>query len=279
MSWNGSGGAETPSAGTPPKGRARAARLAAALGVALALAVVGVRFAARPAPERCAPAPDASAARPIPAARPAAPEPVRVAAPEPAGRPAPRLWNGVEVVSSAGAETNRDGAVVERLVLADGRRVRAVTLPGPVFRNASDQLLAMLVSARPGEEVPPLPLGPGIERAFAESLASPDEGEPGDSDAVRELRRRVRDARRAVAEEVRAGRSVREVLAAYQGELAFIAESRLAAVREAQVVREADGEEAARRFAERANEALRARGVPEIPVPGEGRRSRERGAE
>ena len=174
---------------------------------------------------------------------------------------------GVEVAATLGIETNRDGAVVERFVLADGRRVRAVTLPDPVFRNPSDQLLAMAVSARPGEAIPPLPLGPDVERAFTESLVAPIEDAEGDSDEVRALKRRVRDARKAVAEEVRAGRSVREVLEEFQREQAHAADCRLAAVREVEAVRESDGEDAARAFAERANEVLRTQGVPEIPVP------------
>lgn len=202
---------------------------------------------------------------------PSAPRAVPSPAPStqgPVPAPAKRLWRGVEVVSSAGAETNRDGAVVERLVLADGRRVRAVLLPSPAFRHPSDQLLAMALSAKPGEALPPLPLGPDVERDFLRSLEDPIEELPTDSADVRELKRRVAEARETLAEEVRAGRRVCDVLEEYQRGQEHTASVRLMAVREVEAVREAEGAEAARRFAARANGTLRAGGVPEIPVPG-----------
>lgn len=182
--------------------------------------------------------------------------------------PAKRLWRGVEVVSSAGAETNRDGAVVERLVLADGRRVRAVSLPPPAFRHPSDQLLAMALSARPGEAMPPLPFGPDVERGFLRALEDPVEELPTDSAEVRELKRRVAEARETLAREVLAGRRVRDVLEEWQRGQEHVAAVRLMAVREVEAVRESEGIGAARRFAARANGTLRAGGIPEIPVPG-----------
>ncbi len=172
----------------------------------------------------------------------------------PVPAPAKRLWRGVEVVSSAGAETNRDGAVV--------------LLPSPAFRHPSDQLLAMALSAKPGEALPPLPLGPDVERDFLRSLEDPIEELPTDSADVRELKRRVAEARETLAGEVRAGRRVRDVLEEYQRGQEHTASVRLMAVREVEAVREAEGAEAARRFAVRANGTLRAGGVPEIPVPG-----------
>ena len=257
-------------AGPVPKAvfcRWRWARAAAALVVLGALGLLLWRhFAPGGGPVAAGPVPSASATD-----GPSAPRAVPSSALStqwtvPA--PAKRLWRGVEVVSSAGAETNRDGAVVERLVLADGRRVRAVSLPTPAFRHPSDQLLAMALSARPGEALPPLPLGPDVERDFLRSLEDPIEELPTDSADVRELKRRVAEARETLAEEVRAGRRVRDVLEEYQRGQEHTASVRLMAVREVEAVREAEGAEAARRFAMRANGTLRAGGVPEIPVPG-----------
>ena len=85
---------------------------------------------------------------------------------------------------------------------------------------------------------------------------------------MRELKRRVAAAREALAGEVRAGRRVRDALEEYQRGQEHAASVRLMAVREVEAVREAEGAEAARRFAARANGTLRAGGVPEIPVPG-----------
>ena len=84
------------------------------------------------------------------------------------GAPA-RLYRGVEVVGSS-VSTNADGSVVERLRLADGRTARLVTGPKRVFDSPSDQVIAMALSAKPGEPLPPLPLDAGIEGEFLKSL-------------------------------------------------------------------------------------------------------------
>ena len=175
-----------------------------------------------------------------------------------------RRWMGVAVAEVLNTETNTDGAVIERLRLADGRTVKDIALPKPVFRRPSDQLIAMVVTTRPGEAMPPLPLGGDIEDEFAQSLSEPIEDLPDDADDVRELKALVREAREVIAEEVKAGKTVREVLAECQREQEMQSESRLAVLREIRAVREADGDEAAAKFAEKANELLRSRGIPEV---------------
>ncbi len=175
-----------------------------------------------------------------------------------------RQWMGVAVAEVLNTETNTDGAVIERLRLADGRTVKDISLPKPVFKRPSDQLIAMVVTTRPGEAMPPLPLGGDIEAEFAKSLSEPIEDLPDDSDDVRELKALVREAREVIAEEVKAGKTVREVLAECQREQEMQSESRLAVLREIRAVREADGDEAAAKFAEKANELLRSRGIPEV---------------
>ena len=177
---------------------------------------------------------------------------------------ATRRWMGVAVAEVLNTETNTEGAVIERLRLADGRTVKDIALPKPVFKRPSDQLIAMVVTTRPGEAMPPLPLGGDIEAEFAKSLSEPIEDLPDDTDDVRELKALVREAREVIAEEVKAGKTVREVLAECQREQEMQSESRLAVLREIRAVREADGDEAAAKFAEKANELLRSRGIPEV---------------
>ena len=177
---------------------------------------------------------------------------------------ATRRWMGVAVAEVLNTETNTEGAVIERLRLADGRTVKDIALPKPVFKRPSDQLIAMVVTTRPGEAMPPLPLGGDIEAEFAKSLSEPIEDLPDDTDDVRELKALVREAREVIAEEVKAGKTVREVLAECQREQEMQCESRLAVLREIRAVREADGDEAAAKFAEKANELLRSRGIPEV---------------
>ena len=183
---------------------------------------------------------------------------------------AKRLYRGVEVVSSS-CSTNLDGAVVERLNLADGSFVKAVRLPEPAFRRPTDQIIAMAVSAEPGAAVPPLPIGPDAERGFLDSLSEPILDLDSDTPKVRRLKAMVREARAQIAEAMRGGSSFREAMEAHVRESARIADARAEAVRMAQEVRREGGEAEARAFTERANAVLEADGVPPIPVPGKGR--------
>ena len=183
---------------------------------------------------------------------------------------AKRLYRGVEVVSSS-CSTNLDGAVVERLRLADGSFVKAVRLPEPAFRRPTDQIIAMAVSAEPGTAVPPLPIGPDAERGFLDSLSEPIPDLDSDTPKMRRLKARVREARAQIAEAMRGGSSFREAMEAHVRESARMADARAEAARMAQEVRNEGGEAEARAFAERANAMLEADGVPPIPVPGKGR--------
>ena len=183
---------------------------------------------------------------------------------------AKRLYRGVEVVSSS-CSTNLDGAVVERLNLADGSFVKAVRLPEPAFRRPTDQIIAMAVSAEPGAAVPPLPIGPDAERGFLDSLSEPILDLDSDTPKVRRLKAMVREARAQIAEAMRGGSSFREAMEAHVRECARIADARAEAVRMAQEVRREGGEAEARAFTERANAVLEADGVPPIPVPGKER--------
>ena len=187
-----------------------------------------------------------------------------------AANAAKRLYRGVEVVSSS-CSTNLDGAVVERLRLADGSFVKAVRLPEPAFRRPTDQIIAMAVSAEPGTAVPPLPIGPDAERGFLDSLSEPIPNLDSDTPKMRRLKARVREARAQIAEAMRGGSSFREAMEAHVRESARMADARAEAARMAQEVRNEGGEAEARAFAERANAMLEADGVPPIPVPGKGR--------
>ena len=84
---------------------------------------------------------------------------------------------------------------------------------------------------------------------------------------MKELKANVMEARAYIADEVKTGRSVREVLEEYQRQMNDIADRHLMAVQELQKIRKEYGVEEAREFAIRVNEVFRARGIPEINVP------------
>lgn len=174
--------------------------------------------------------------------------------------------DGVAVVKYA-ASTNGSGAVTEKMTLADGRKISKVHPPKPVFDNPADQVIALAVSAKPGESMPPLPDLSGIDEDFTKSLLAPIKINDDDLDEIKELKAKVIETKAYLVEEVKNGGSVLEALKAHQAEMERIADSRLMAVREMQRL-QAEGEpEMAREFAERVNESFRARGISEIPVP------------
>ncbi len=119
-----------------------------------------------------------------------------------------------------------------------------------------------------------MPIDANVEQAFLDSLLSPIKINEDDPDNVKEIKANVIEARAYIADEVKAGKSVREVLEAYQRQMNDIADRHLMAVQEVQKIKAKFGVEEARKFAIRVNEAFRARGVPEINVPGDSEHQR-----
>ena len=187
-----------------------------------------------------------------------------------ADEPARRYENGVEVVSCA-VTTNSSGAVIERLVLADGRKMKKVHPPKPVFDNPADQLIALAISAKPGESMPPFPDMSGIDRDFERAVMAPIEINDDDTDEVKALKAKVMEVRAYLIEEVRSGGSVIDALEAHKSEMDRIADSHAMAVQEVQKLISEGDIEGAREFAENVNAAFEVQGIPPIKVPGGGR--------
>lgn len=192
----------------------------------------------------------------------------------PAIDPTKRYEDGVEVVAE-NIRTNSSGAVIEKLTLADGRKISKIHPPKPLFENPADQVIALAISTKPGQSMPPLPDISNIDKDFADSLLAPIKINDDDSEEVKELKAKVMEAKAYLIEEVKNGGSVYEALMAHQKEMETIADSHLMAIQEVQKIREENGVEMAREFAERVNESFRVRGIPEIPVPGDNNSRRE----
>ena len=196
---------------------------------------------------------------------PPLPKPQPVMAAESPTRTAPkRMEDGVEVVSST-TTTNASGAVIEKLVLADGKKMMKVHPPKPIFDNACDQVIAMMLSAKPGQSMPPLPmLDKSLEQDFLDSLTSPIVISEDDSDEVRDIKAKVKEAKAYLVEEIKRGGSLLEAIREHQTEMERIADSHLMAMQEMQKIRAECGDDAAQEFIERVNESFRARGIAEI---------------
>lgn len=179
-----------------------------------------------------------------------------------------QMEKGVEILSSS-VRTNSSGAVIEQLKLADGRTIRKIHPPKPLFENPSDQLIAMAISVKPGQSMPPLPLDASIEKDFMNSLLKPIVINEDDTPEIKELKARVMETRAYLVDEVKSGSTVLEALRAHQSEMEMMADATTMAVRELQKVRDESGEEEAKLFAERINESFRARGIPELSFPEE----------
>lgn len=177
-----------------------------------------------------------------------------------------RLENGIEVVKST-VVTNKSGAVIEKLWMADGKTKSKIHPPRPIFENASDQLIAMAVSVKPGQSMPPLPDLSTVDQDFLKSMVNPIRVDDEDSEDVKDLKLKVMEARAYLAEEVKKGKTVREALQEYQTEMEKYADSHAMALTQIKELREKDGVQAAQEFRERVNEVFRARGIPELEAP------------
>lgn len=178
-----------------------------------------------------------------------------------------RYEGGMGVVAST-VHTNASGYIVEDYTMENGEARQDVRPPEPIFKNASDQVIALAISTPPGESMPPLPDLTGIERDFKESLHTPIIIEASDSQEVKELKRRVMEVKKEMAEFVQNGGSFAEALLEHQDEMNRLADSRAMAVQEMQQIYAEDGLTAAQAFARRVNEKFQREGIPEIPVIG-----------
>lgn len=182
--------------------------------------------------------------------------------------------DGVEVVNLT-VTTNSSGAVIEKLVLANGKKKSKIHPPKPVFENPCDQVIALAISVKPGMSMPPLPqLDASLEQEFLKSLENPFRIEETDSPEVRELKARVMETKAYLVEEVKNGGSVLAILKEHQQMMEDNADAHLVAVQALQKIKAEHGEAAAAEFLERINESLKARGFAEIN-PGKGKERRK----
>ena len=178
--------------------------------------------------------------------------------------------NGVEILALS-VRTNNAGAVIEKLKLTDGTSKTKVHPKPPLFKNPCDQVIAMAISTKPGDAMPPLPDLAGIDQDFANSLLSPIVINDDDSDEVKNIKEMVIEVRKTLVEEVKHGGTVMDVLMAHQAEMNRIYESRLDAILMMQKICADDGMDAAQVFADAVNNKFEKEGIPAIPVVGRGR--------
>ena len=189
---------------------------------------------------------------------------------------APAVRPPKEVVSSV-VTTNSSGAIIEKIVFADGTKKSRITTPPPIFSNACDQVIALAISAKPGEAMPPLPDLHGIDEDFAKSFLTPITINEDDPENVKELKRNVIETKKELLEAVKGGKTVMQALQEHQAAMERMESSRLMAIREMQRISAEDGVEMAQEFAKKVNEDFEGKGIPAIPVIGNNGEKTRRG--
>ena len=173
--------------------------------------------------------------------------------------------------------TNSSGAIIEKIVFADGTKKSRITTPPPIFSNACDQVIALAISAKPGEAMPPLPDLHGIDEDFAKSFLTPITINEDDPENVKELKRNVIETKKELLEAVKGGKTVMQALQEHQSAMERMESSRLMAIREMQRISAEDGVEMAQEFAKKVNEDFEGKGIPAIPVIGNNGEKTRRG--
>ena len=189
--------------------------------------------------------------------------------------PPKESWLGQPVVKHD-YRTN-DTIVVETIYTADGKMhkyyhdERENALP-----TGADQILAMMTENNGGYGAPPLPAVTDFGSDFAAALKKPIEILDTDSDAVKELKGRVIDARKEMLELVAQGMSANEVLKEYEKSQMDNATIRLDAVRKVKEFLESGDREGAQMLCDEYNKVLEKAGIMAIELPPQSKSPKER---
>ena len=166
------------------------------------------------------------------------------------------------------ATTNEGGLVIERYRLPNGKTWRKMIDPPPLFRNVSDQAIAMTVGGAAGGPIPPVPglNDANLDAEFLKSLEVPITIEANDSPRAVALKMAVKETRDEIVRLKADGdkRTVGQMLSDH-----ILANNRNAsmqadALAEVKRVRETEGEEFAKKYLEAVNAHLKSYGIRPI---------------
>ena len=141
-----------------------------------------------------------------------------------------------------------------------------IPVPPPVFSNASDQILAMAVSAD-AHGMPPMPISHNIEAEFLASLKQEIVILDTDDESTRAMKEAVKAAREEMKRLIDSGMTVSQVLAEHQNLANENAKVRNDAMMElSELVRSGDIE-GAKEYKRKINIALGQMGIEELTIP------------
>ena len=165
--------------------------------------------------------------------------------------------------------TNKSGYIVERVRLPDGRIQKRVIEPPPIFHNASDQMIALALSAPQGQSLPPMPANAVSDEDFMQSLNEKIEILDTDSDEVKDLKAKVIVAREDIRAMMKKGYTAMQVLQEHHELFNDNAKLHTDALMEMNGILASGDRAEARKYATTMNEAFRQMGVLELPIPSE----------
>jgi hypothetical protein len=175
--------------------------------------------------------------------------------------------DGRKVISSV---TNNWDQIIDICIMPDGKRRKVIrSLKPPTFSNISDQILAVALSGDMDGRLPPIPIVDNIEEEFVKSLTVPIEILDDDTEAVKESKRRVMEAREIIREEMKKGRGFREILDEHLAMREANAEAREIVMEGVADIKKSGDPELLNQYLQKANEHLRnlgAREVNDIPT-------------
>jgi len=173
--------------------------------------------------------------------------------------------DGRKVIST---RTNTWDQVIDICIMPNGRSRKVIrSAKPPVFEFATDQIIALAISGGDDQVAPPLPLGSNLEADFFESMKKPIVIREDDSDEIRQLKENVMEARKTIEEELRKGKSFKDILSDHVAQRQAIAEMR-AEARDAVRELKQDGDpEMVNEYLKRVNGLLKEKGAGEITMP------------
>lgn len=179
--------------------------------------------------------------------------------------PADDFGRGVEVL---GVRTNADGSVTERYRTADGKTHSYRRVPPPIFIDPTDNLIAMAISgAESGAAMPPMPIGEDADAEFRTSLEHAIIPSKDDPEDVRELKRKVREARANVKDLMDRGFSFADVMREHRDVVNASVSMHDLCTRELRRLLDEGDAEGAAAYLKKANEKLRQFGYDPVAMP------------
>lgn len=175
--------------------------------------------------------------------------------------------DGRKVLST---RTNTWDQVIDICMMPSGKRRKVVrNAKPPTYDNVSDQILAVALSGDNDEELPPLPIPSEqeLEAAFVESMKKPIVINDDDSEAIKESKRRVIEARQVIDEQLKQGKGYREILEQHLADRKTSAELRGEAMSGAIELKKSGDAEGLNDYLSKVNEYLTSKGVREIEMP------------